>query len=108
MANIFCSKCGVKLVENATFCSKCGAEVKRIGVPSKGTEPAADSVSAQAASAAQKARSTARIIGNMTAAPAQNGEFVLCDRSQLSLAQLAIPTPFKAAFGGIRHLDFCM
>lgn len=108
MANIFCSKCGVKLVENATFCSKCGAEVKRIGVPSKGTEPAADSVSAQAVSAAQKARSTARIIGNMTAAPAQNGEFVLCDRSQLSLVQLAIPTPFKAAFGGIRRLAFSM
>lgn len=115
MANIFCSKCGAPLIEGAGFCSKCGAKVTHSRLPAPEPQPeAAEAVNAAEAkpdktsSAApaekiQKAKRTAEIIGNMTSAPAQSGEFVLYDRSQLPLASNIIPAPFRAAFGGIKR-----
>lgn len=132
MANNYCPKCNAILRENAAFCSRCGTDIQAVSLTCKScgaklregggfcpkcgrkSDSASDTISSgeyksaavpfRPAQSIRQIESKASLIGTMTAAPLQSGEFTIPDRSQFILPTSGILSPFRAAFGGITRI----
>ena len=102
--SVTCTKCGAKLRPGGAFCPKCGERSEAASDTSSSGEYRSVAVPFKPVQNIRQIESKASLIGTMTAAPLQSGEFTIPDRSQYILPTSGILSPFRAAFGGVTRI----